>query len=242
MKSYHLTMRNGSVHQQFSPCLLQLHLALLYSVLQFSLSSKPEIELVPNQLLLALVYPHQSAWETIFGPSEAGWYFTKERWIETSKRHPGVSQRHARDTTLSLAGCGLSESDCNLIQVGYCLTEVCCPIPGGIYACTNACMDVQTYGYNFSLLICWSLWVPLCPLLRKVYCFPTELTLLLMSFVASWLKQSCPLCFSSVSVCYDNFTVWRSMGQFLSQNSPPKPLKFIQFISNWYNRFAIMAH
>ena len=51
---------------------------------------------------------------------------------------------------LPLAGCGLSESGCNLIQVGCCLTEVCCPIPGGIYACTNACIDVQTYGYIFS--------------------------------------------------------------------------------------------
>ena len=66
-----------------------------------------------------------------------------------------------------------------------------------MHKCMHRCTDIWIY---FFLLICWSLWVPLCPLLRKVYCFPTELTLLLMSFVASWLKQSCPLCFSSKSV------------------------------------------
>ena len=134
MKLYHRTIRNGSVHQQFSPCLLQLHLALLYSVLQFSLSSQPKIELVPNQLLLALVYPHQSAWEIIFGPSEAGWHFTKERWnfLEASR----VSQRHA------CVSCWLVV-DCNLIQAGSSLTEACCPIPGGDI-CMHKCMHRWT--------------------------------------------------------------------------------------------------
>ena len=147
MKSYHLTIRNGSVHQQFSPCLLQLHLALLYSVLQFSLSSKPEIELVPNQLLLALVYPHQSAWETNFGPSEAGWHFTEERWnfLEASR----VSQRHACVSRWLVV-------DCNLIKAGSSLTEACCPIPGGdicMHKCMHGWTDIWTYFFPFNLLV-----------------------------------------------------------------------------------------
>ena len=49
------------------------------------------------------------------------------------------------------------------------------PSQGGIYACTNACMDGQTYVQIFSLSICWSVWIPLCLLLKKVHCLPTEL-------------------------------------------------------------------
>ena len=85
-----------------------------------------------------------------------------QRKDETSQRHPGSH----RGMLVSPVGWLWTAT---ISRLAVASQRLAVPSQEGIYACTNACMDGQTYGHIFSLSICWSLWIPLCPLLKKVH-------------------------------------------------------------------------